>query len=61
MSKRLAVFCICSLVLGAIGDGSAASTLKMMCSGTQAWPLSALPSYGGISVYHGKIHWVIRQ
>ena len=29
--------------------------------GTQAWPLSALPLYGGISVYHGKIHWVIRQ
>ena len=29
--------------------------------GTQAWPLSAWPSYGGISVYQGMIHCVMRQ
>jgi hypothetical protein len=34
MSKRLTSVCILSLVLGAIVDGGAASTLKITCSGT---------------------------
>jgi hypothetical protein len=33
MSKRLTCLCILSLVLGAIADANAASTLKIMCSG----------------------------
>jgi hypothetical protein len=33
MSKRLTSLCILSLVLGAIDDGNAASTVKMTCSG----------------------------
>jgi hypothetical protein len=33
MSKRLTLICIFSLVLGAMADGNAASTLKMTCSG----------------------------
>jgi hypothetical protein len=33
MSKRFTSLCILSLVLGAIADGHAASTVKMTCSG----------------------------
>jgi hypothetical protein len=33
MPKRLTFVCVLSLVLGAIADGNAASTLKMTCSG----------------------------
>jgi hypothetical protein len=34
MSKRLAFLCVCLLVLGAIVDASAASTIKVTCSGS---------------------------
>jgi hypothetical protein len=34
MSKRLTFVCTLALVLGAIGDANAASTLKMTCSGS---------------------------
>jgi hypothetical protein len=33
MSNRLTSLCILSLVLGAVADGNAASTVKVMCSG----------------------------
>ena len=33
MSKRLTLICIFSLVLGAFADASAASTIKITCSG----------------------------
>ena len=29
--------------------------------GTKAWPLSALSPYGGIMVWNGITHWVMRQ
>jgi hypothetical protein len=33
MPRRLAMVCVCSLVLGTIADADAASTLKITCSG----------------------------
>jgi hypothetical protein len=33
MPRRLAVVCVCSLVLGAYTDADAASTIKITCSG----------------------------
>jgi hypothetical protein len=33
MPRRLAMVCVCSLVLGTIADANAASTLKITCSG----------------------------
>ena len=33
MPRRLAICCICALVLGAIVDGNAVSTLKLTCTG----------------------------
>jgi hypothetical protein len=34
MPRRLAIVCVCSLVLGTIANADAASTLKITCSGS---------------------------